>query len=313
MAEYKQYLEFSRHAVSGAARVAKRAWDSSARTLRYKTVQESREMKKQLADLLRPAPGIMTELVSCAGVTCQWVYSLKSPTDKVILYIHGGSWAFGTLDTARAAASLLADATDVRVLSVEYRLAPEQPFPAGLEDCIAVYRWLLRNGFLHEDIALVGDSAGGNLCLSMQLLLHSEGEASPCACALISPATNLSPDAEIAKRSPDFAYTIHEGVERDIFSLYGAGHDLYDPLISPVYGDLSGLCPMLIHVGGDESLAGDCDIFAQKAMQSGVSVRLKIWRGMFHNFTLGGGAMRESRRSLRELAAFLRKRLGLED
>lgn len=308
----KPYLSFSYPFPGAASFLWKKAAEKNAGAMRELAVERRRQAMNRLADV-RPnerAPGLNHRQILCGGVPCEWIDRPENPPGKVIVYLHGGSWCFGNLHTARAVGYMLSEASGYRVLTVEYRLAPEHPFPAGLADCAAVYERLLEEGFQPDGIALFGDSAGGNLALALLHRLQAEGKPLPAAVGLASPATDLSSSGILAKESPDQLYIQFHGMEQGILDLYCGEEDREHPLLSPRFGELGGFPPMLIHVGQDESLCLDCDRFAQKAYQSGVDVSLKIWRGMYHDFTIVGRALKESRRSLSEFGLFFQKHLG---
>lgn len=308
--EERLYLEFSTESPGPASHLMSRAAFKKQTLLGEMTVEEQRAAQQKLHEALPALPGIKTQPLALGGVGCEWVQQHESHPDKMILYLHGGSWLMGNLIISRHGASLFAQAIPVPVLSVEYRLAPEHPFPAGLEDCRAVWDALLQSGYRPENIALLGDSAGGNLCLALIHLLLAEGAPLPCAVGLLSPVTDVSEKSTFQLCPPPLAFAQWQGKRQAIFDLYAQGHDLTDPLLSPVYGDLQGFPPLLIHVGGDESLAVDCAALAKKAHAQGVDAFCKIWREMFHDFTLAGPALRESRQSVAEMAEFFERHLA---
>lgn len=310
MEKLKPYLTFSHPRPGAASMLFRRAAEKNNTILREKTIEERRELMLPLAEMRLIPPGVQFQPVDCSGVPCEWVFRADSPAEKIILYLHGGSWAFGNLKTARAVGVMLCEVTGYRVLVAEYRLSPEFPFPCGLDDCAAVLDWLGADGFVGEKVGIFGDSAGGNLTLALIHRLRREGKPLPKALGLASPCTDLSDTSELVRQKPDLTLTQYQGAERDAFSLYLGDHDRTDPLISPVYGDLAGFPPMLIHVGQAEELCIDNDIFAQKAYDAGVDVALKIWKEMFHDFSIVGVTLRESRQSLKEFGAFFTEQLG---
>lgn len=313
MEKTKPYLTFSRPQHRPISFLFKKAAEKNAALMRELTVEEEREARDRLAEVRLIAPGSRFESVECGGVPCEWVFRDQQPQDKVLLYLHGGSWTFGNLSTARPVSVLLTGLSGIPVLTAEYRLSPEHPYPAGGEDCVAVYQWLLDQGYLPENVGIFGDSAGGNLSLALIHRLLEAGKALPGALGLASPVPDLSEDAFLSKSKPDLLYSRYQGQEQDLVSLYCGNHDPKHPFLSPVYGDFTGFPPMLIHVGGEEPLSVDCDIMAQKAYRSGVDVTLKIWREMYHDFTIVGNSLKESRKSLAELAQFFRQHLKLEE
>jgi acetyl esterase/lipase len=289
----------------------KRLAEKNAALMRGLTIAEQREAKDVLADVRIIMPGVMAEELSCAGVPCLWI-QLKEGchTDKVILYIHGGSWAFGNLHTAKPFGVFLAEETRCKVLVAEYRLSPEHPYPAGLDDCFAVYQWLLTCGYKPEDIALFGDSAGGDLSLCLMHRLKALGHQLPACFGGASPVTDARRESAIVKSDVDLIHVLHEGREQDIFTLYlGEERDRDDPQISPICGDLTGFPPLLIHTGAEEPLVADNAAFVEKAHAQGVDAQLVVYSGMFHDFTIVGRTLKESRHSVAGFTRFLRGHL----
>lgn len=301
------YLSFSTGKAGAPSLIIKAAALKNTEYMRTKTVQEHREIITKLSEV-RPVPaGIYIEPAKYGDVPCEWIWKHGGDSGKVIMYIHGGSWIHGNLKTAQAAGILLAEAVSCRILTVDYRLSPEHPFPAGLDDCLEVFDALLETGYAESDIALFGDSAGGNLSLALMQVLKSRGRALPCAAGLVSPVPDITGSSEIIKSCDNLIYTLYDGAESDIFTLYARGNAREDPLLSPLYGDLTGFPPILIHAGGDEPLSLDCVAFARKAYEQGVDVSLKVYRDMFHNFSIVGAALKESRASIKEFGQFFTK------
>lgn len=304
MENSKPYLTFSHPGPGPASFLYKKAAEKNAERLRSVTLRENREAKEVLADVRQISPGIHVLPADADGVACEWIYSAYSPPDKTIIYLHGGGWCTGSLHTARAVGKMICGVSGLRVLTVAYRLAPEFPYPLALDDCARVYRWLALRGFPAEGIMLFGDSAGGNLALALMHRLRAENLPLPAALGLASPVPDMTEHSALARGGDDLLYTRLDGVEQNMMDLYCAGHDRCDPQISPVYGELSFFPPMLIHVGQDEDLCVDCNRFAAKAYESGCDVQLKIWRGMFHDFSVVGATLKESWRSLHDFGAY---------
>lgn len=309
MLNEKPYLSFTFGRLAMTSFLMKKAAEKNAELMRSRTIEEHREAMQILADARLISPMSRFKPAFCNGVSCEWAYTDSSDDSKVILYIHGGSWAYGNLDTARPVGMFLNEVTGLRTLIAQYRLSPEHPYPAAPNDCMAVYKWLLEQGYESSNIALFGDSAGGNLCLSLIHRLIENNMPLPAAVALASPATDLSETSELYRGSPDLLFTQHEGKEQNVFDLYTNGNDVTSKFISPIYGDLEGFPPLMIHVGGDEELCVDCDVFAAKAYKAGVDVALKIYRNMYHDFSIVGITLKESRQSLKEFGAFITKHL----
>ena len=292
---------------STTALIAKRLAAKNADFMRHKTIEEHRETQNFIFSKLAVPKNISTQHVFCSNVKCEWIWQTDCElSSRVVLYLHGGSWAFGSLKTARAAGIKMAEALRCRVLTVDYRLSPENPFPAGLSDTYSVYIWLLKSGFKPSDIGLLGDSAGGNLALCLTTKLIQKEQPLPACIALISPATDLRTECAALSAKPDLLYTLHRGLDTDVFSMYvPKGIDRSNPLISPICGSLAGFPPILIHAGSDECLTEDIIAFANKAHSDNVDILLKLWVDLFHNFTLGSPIFPEAQESVVELADFL--------
>lgn len=231
---------------------------------------------------------IAFEMDSVGDVPVEWVSDLQSSQERVILYFHGGAYFAGSLITHREFAAQLAKVTGFRVLLVDYRLAPENPYPAAVEDAIAAYRWLLTQGFSPDQIIIAGDSAGGGLSLATLVNLRDLGDAMPAGAFCISPWTDLAleGDSLVSKARVDFICTPQ--MLRTSAPMYYGAHNPKSPLISPLYADLTGLPPLLIHVGTEETLLDDAIRLAEAAEEAGVEVDLHIWPEMFHVFPLAG-------------------------
>lgn len=273
--------------------------------------QEIRQRSDQAGMLTTPRRDVQVLPVDANGVPAEWHIPPAAPPGRALLYLHGGAWMIGSPKLYRRFVSQLAHMMSVRALVIDYRLAPENPFPAGLEDCLTAYQFLLQSGFPPEQIAIAGDSAGGNLTLASLVALRERGLPLPAAAVAISPATDLSGSSEsyIARRSLDpFFYRMDTGSASFIRD-YITTHDPRDPYISPVYADLHGLPPLLIHVGEHEILYDDAVRFSDKASQAGVDVQLVIWPGMFHVFHIWNALLPEARRANAQIAEYLRGKL----
>lgn len=305
-----EHLSFSENSPRRPSRLFIKAAEKKQDIMGEKTVEEQREAQLRLYEALPISPAIAVLPVELAGIPCEWVLRPSSHSEKIIVYLHGGGWVTGSLEISRPTAAHLAEYAPFKVLSVDYRLAPEHPYPAGLDDCYAVWKALLEEGYRPENIALFGDSAGGNLCLALIHRLLQEGEELPCAMGLASPVTDITDDSAMVRDPLPLAFSVWEGERQPIHLLYAGDQDRSHPFLSPVFGPLGQFPPTLIHVGGGESLAVDCNVFAKKAVEEGADVLCKVWREMFHDFTLVGHTLRESRQSLSELADFYQTHLG---
>ncbi|HME53084.1 MAG TPA: alpha/beta hydrolase [Candidatus Lokiarchaeia archaeon] len=238
------------------------------------------------------SPDIQVEAVDIDGVPAEWQIVPEAAADRVLLYFHGGGWVLMSPLTHRLFTIALGQATKMRVLSVDYRLAPEYPFPAAFEDCMKAYQWLLDQGIQPGNIVIAGDSAGGNLTLATILNLRDKGMPLPRGAACFSPCTSFVPsdmDLEKGKTDPILG---DAGVFWWLIAYLGQEHpaDIYNPYISPLLGDLQGFPPVLIQSSTPELLYEQCQKFIEKAKEAGVDATLQAWDGLFHvwqGFALG--------------------------
>jgi epsilon-lactone hydrolase len=274
---------------------------------------ENRKRIDRLSSSLRPPRGVTIEEVSANGVHAEWNIPQDPAEGKALLYIHGGGWTICSTKTHRPLVGRLAKAGRVRVLSIDYRLAPEHPFPAALEDCLAAYKWLLDQGFHPANMMIAGDSAGGNLTLATLLALKSGEGPLPAAAIGLSPATDLAATGESYRTKADIDPILilpKEG-QPPIHHPYSVGRDVRDPLISPLYGDLHGLPPILIHVGEEEILLDDSKMFVEKACAAGVEAKVVVWKNQFHVFQASAPFNPDAQKSINQMGEFIREKLKI--
>ncbi len=255
---------------------------------------------------LRLPGGIASELIRADGVPCEWLIPAECSPERILVYLHGGGFVYRWTDMHRQMVAQLARQMGVRALAVDYRLAPEFPFPAALEDCTTVYRWLLKQGIAPQNIVVAGDSAGGNLTLTTLLHLRDEGDPLPAAAACLSPATDMTEREEIQQ---GFDPILHPRALRGFRDAYITHHDPGLPLLSPVYADLHGLPPLLIQAGEDEILCGDCVRMAEVARRAGVESRVEVYPRMWHVWQLTYG-LPQAATALNDIAEFLTEHMG---
>lgn len=247
---------------------------------------------------------------AASGVSCEWISAPGTRDETVLMYLHGGGYVFGGLDSHRDIGWRLAAAAKMRVLMVDYRLAPEHPFPAALEDATNCYRWLLEEGFDPGNIAIGGDSAGGGLSVSLLINLRNLGLPLPAACILLSPWTDLSMSGDsIAKNGPVDPMLSKSALEK-MAGYYLGKRDRKAPLASPLFGDVAGLPPTYIQVGSLEVLRSDAERLADKMRDCGGEVLLEVWPGMFHVFQVFAARVPEGREAIDKLGEFLTKKIG---
>jgi acetyl esterase/lipase len=245
--------------------------------------------------------------VDLQGVPGEWVAARDIDAQGVLLFLHGGGYNAGSCKTHRAMAERLARAAHVRVLQIDYRLAPEHPCPAAIDDAAQAYRWLLGQGITPQQIAIGGDSAGGGLVLATLIALRDGGAPLPAAAFMISPWLDMALDGEsIRTRAQLDPLSSFQGLHAAA-QLYLGGRDPRDPQASPLYADLRGLPPLLIHVGDHEVLLSDATRLAERAQAAGVQVQLEIWDEMWHVWHAWADELPEAREAIAQIGAFVRQ------
>ncbi len=259
--------------------------------------------------LVRPVKGTTVRPVHEAGVLGEWILAPGARQDRVVLFVHGGGFIIGSAAIYRHLVSRLARAAGCAVFSLDYRLAPEHPYPAALEDVLGAWRWLTAGRLPSSRVALAGDSAGGNLVLSALTRLSGASQSPPAAVALMAPWTDLSISGESVRTNRRADPYLPTEMLRPVAAAYLQGADPKAADASPLFADFAGYPPMLIHVGSTEVLLDDALRLERAARQSGVDVTLKSWPGLPHVFQLFSPLVPEGRRSLQELGGFLRQHL----
>lgn len=238
------------------------------------------------------------------GMPGAWIKHRDGDPRRVLLYLHGGGYTLGSHVTHKAITSHLAAATRACVLATDYRLAPEHPYPAGLNDVLAAYRYLL-DRFDPQHIAIGGDSAGGGLTLCTALALREANLPQPAALILISPWTDLSLSGDTVRSMAQVDPVLSLDWGQRAARAYRGTLAATDPRVSPLFADLAGLPPMLIQVGSDEILLSDSQRLAERARAAGVDVRLEVEDGLWHDFQLHAGLLRASDAAIQRVADFL--------
>lgn len=259
------------------------------------------------------AATVTLEHVSAGGVEGEWIAPVNAPADKAILYFHGGGFRIGSVTSHRDLIARIALASGCRVLAINYRLAPENRFPAALEDALAAYRWMLGRGLEPRNVAFAGDSAGGNLALAAMLALRERVLPLPVSAVLMSPWTDLAATGTSyvtrAEADPIHQRAMILTLARNYL---GGEGDPYNPLVSPLYADLAGLPPLLIQVGDRETVLDDSIMFVNLARAAGVDVSLEVWDGMIHVFQMFGAELAEAHRAIASIAGFLDQHLHIK-
>ncbi|MBE6764490.1 MAG: alpha/beta hydrolase [Ruminococcaceae bacterium] len=254
-----------------------------------------------ICDLARDK-SVRTDKVAIGSLRCYWFTPAGSPIDRAVLYLHGGAYIGGD-ETISYTASRLASALGMRVLAVDYRLAPKDPFPAAQHDALAAYYWLRSQGALEDNITIVGDSAGGGLALSLAMLLRDNGEQLPSSLVLFSPWTDLTCSGLSYGFARDPA--LRRNALKFAAKKYAGGRKLDEPYISPLFGDAQGLPPTLIFAGTRELLLSDSVELARNLNRENVSGEIHIYNGMFHDFPLIMYFLPETRSTMKIAKKFI--------
>jgi acetyl esterase/lipase len=255
--------------------------------------------------------GVVGTPVDVNGIPAEWIDPPGGTKDAAVLYLHGGGYVAGSIDSHRNLTGHLAQAMGCRVLALHYRLAPENPHPAPVEDSVTAYRWMLDGGLSADRIVVAGDSAGGGLTLATLVSLRDQGLPNPAAAVAISPWVDMEFLGESMKTRADADPMITKAQISQIGELFLAGGDPRDPLAAPLHADLTGLPPILIHVGDAEVLLDDSTRFAAKAEAAGVDVTLEVWPEMVHVWHASAGFVPESDQAIARIAEFARPKIGV--
>ena len=259
--------------------------------------------------LAKKVTGVRSEPADVPGIPAEWLIPDGAADDRVLLYLHGGGYVIGDINSHRGLVSQIAAASGCRALIIDYRLAPEHKVPAAVEDAVASYRWLLSQGYAPEKIVVAGDSAGGGLTVATMVSLRDSGEPLPAAALLLSPWVDLEVVGESCKTVGWRDPMVSERILKKYTRLYMGEKDPKDPLASPMYADLKGLPPLLIHVGTCEVLMDDAKRLAAKAEKDGVDVELDVCDGMFHVWQFFSPVVPESKDAIDRLGKFARDHL----
>ena len=242
------------------------------------------------------------EAVIQGNLTHEWLIPQEIVSECVIFYLHGG-FVFPLSNPTRFLASYLARLTQMRVFLADFRLAPEYPFPAALEDCATAYRWLIsEGGIFPEQVIFVGESAGGNLALATMLFLRDAGNPLPGRSVLISPLVDFEGGRTFWSQNDPMADAEFVMLQ---LNAYRGTADPHNPLLSPIYANLQGLPPLLIQVGGEELLRGGAEELAEKAKNAGVPTILEIWPGMWHYWHIFVNSLPEAQQAMASINDFL--------
>lgn len=269
------------------------------------SIQDFRERCEKGAARFGKIPvGVSINNQNIEGINSEWLVPPDAPAEKVIMYVHGGGYVSGSCSDHRAIISKFAQMMGITTLLFDYRLAPENPFPAALNDSVTIYQWLLRSGFSSQNVLMAGESAGGGLCLAVLLALKQREIALPVAAVAISPWTDLTCSSDSYQTKNRLSPAPLDSWL--VFSKCYAGNNQHSfPLISPLFGDLSGLPPLFINSAVDDELYDDGEKFSLKAKSVGVDVTFKPGKDMVHCYPLLAPMFPEATQAMNEIKAFI--------
>ncbi len=267
------------------------------------SIEQQRAQQDKSARYFPVPRGLHLQRVQINDLSGEWLAGANAE-DAAILYLHGGAYALGSVASHRELLARLAFSTRRKILAIDYRLAPEHPFPAALEDATTAYRWLLAQGFDPARVAIAGDSAGGGLALAALAALRDAGDPLPGHALCFSPWVDLSLSGASVQDNAGADPILNAALLERFAGFYAGQQAINAPLISPLFADLRGLPPILVQVGGDEILLDDAVRLAEAVRNSGGTIQLNVFPGLFHVFQLIA-FLPETTEALRQAAEFL--------
>lgn len=264
-----------------------------------------KECDESAVRFFKPIAGITYKQSNYPGLYAEWVEIENAPDEKVVLYFHGGGFVMGNARSHRNIVGNFVKHLGIKALVFDYRLAPEYPAPAAVNDSAAIYSWLLEQGHQPENVVFAGDSAGGGIALATLLKCKDDGIPLPGVCAVFSPCTDMTISGESHKTRLKADPCTPKGANETYLGYYVGVGDRKHPYASPLFGDLSGLPPTIIQVGNNETGRDDSTRFAQKAKEAGSEIQIKVWKDMFHCFPLLAPMFPEATEALEEVCQFI--------
>jgi monoterpene epsilon-lactone hydrolase len=277
------------------------------------SIEEQRAAFDELASQFTLAEDVRYEpadAADAAGVPAEWITTPEAVHERVIYYLHGGGYSIGSISTHRELISRLSRAAGARALAIDYRLAPENPYPAAVEDSTAAYRWLLSTGVDPARLVIAGDSAGGGLTVATLVALRDAGDPLPAAAACLSPWVDLEGLGESMTTKAEADPMVQRDSLLETAKAYLGDAHPRTPLAAPLYADLWGLPPLLIHVGSAEVLLDDSTRLAERAKAAGVDVVLEAWDDMIHVWQFCAAILPEGQQAIDRIGEFVQKHTG---
>jgi monoterpene epsilon-lactone hydrolase len=271
------------------------------------TIEEQRAQMEAGLTQFKVPTDVCCESVDAGGVPAEWITTPGVVPERVVYYLHGGGYVLGSLNTHREMVSRLSRTASARVLIIDYRLAPENPFPAALDDAVAAYRWLLSVGVDPARLAIAGESAGGGLTVTTLAALRNAGEPLPAAGICLSPWVDFEALGESMVTKAEMDPLVNREGGLMWAKAYLGNIDPRTPLASPLYTDLTGLPPLLIQVGTAEILFDDARRLADRARAAGVDVTLEPWDDMIHMWHFFAAILPEGQQAIDRIGEFIRQ------
>ena len=286
-------------------------WQVKRRFRKNPDVQLLRPVMLQMEPRMSKLPAdIALEELTLGGVAAERLSAPGTKDSAAFLYIHGGGFVAGSPRTHRPLTWRLAKDIGIPVYAIDYRLAPEHPYPAGLDDCVAAYRGLLEKGVPAKSILVGGDSAGGNLTLALALRLKAEGLHLPVALICLSPATDMTASGESYSTNAEADSLFVPEIFHSLKPAYFPDLDERDPFVSPLYGDVSGFPPTLFQVGEKEMLRDDSTRMAAALTAAGVETAIEVWPKVWHVWQLNADMLPEAREAIAHIVRFAKQHLA---
>jgi acetyl esterase/lipase len=271
------------------------------------TIEEQRAEFEALTSQFQPAEDVRCEPADAGGVPAEWITTPEALDERVIYYLHGGAYIMGSINTHREMISRLSRAARARALAIDYRLAPENPFPAAVEDSTDAYRWLVSTGVDPARLVIAGNSAGGGLTVATLVALRDAGDPLPAAAVCLSPWVDLEGLGESMTTRAEVDPMVQRDSLLQLAKAYLRDAHPRTPLAAPLYADLRGLPPLLIQVGTAEALLDDSTRLAERARAAGVDVILEPWDDMFHVWQFCAAMLPEGQQAIDRIGGFMRK------
>ena len=271
-----------------------------------KTIDQLRKETKDAGNIIPLPKNTKFKRVSVGNIDAEWITCGEFETDKIFMFMHGGGYYRGSIASTRATVARISAEAKVRCLSIEYRLAPEYPFPAAIDDTYTAYNWLLKEGVKPKNIIVSGQSAGGGLCLALLLKLKENFFSQPRGAVALSPWTDLTQSGKTMKINADIDPVISKKYLDRMANLYLAKTPNITPLASPLYGELSGLPPLLVQVGSAETMLDDSRRFVEKAKEAKVDVQIEVYKDMFHGWHGSAHILKDGEKAIKNIGLFCR-------